>query len=220
MVSESVMLDHGSGDRPQGLPTVCPLPACPRYGQFEQCESLLRICQAIFQSVFGLSAHSIPVDWFISCTFFSGTWNNDIFEVGRIPWIFSSHIVDIPSTACPSYNLHYSTSALRLPEPRAGRQDLTPIAARWNIVMQNESNRKRNAYHECADCADGATQRSLRRQRNKAELFLDPRPGRPEHVMDVMESGACNWCNRFREHVMDSRACNGCNRCSSMYWIM
>jgi hypothetical protein len=39
---------------------------------------------------------------------------------------------------------------------------------------------------------DGATQRSLRRQRNKAELFLDPRPGRPEHVMDVMESGACN----------------------------
>jgi hypothetical protein len=86
--------------------------------------------------------------------------------------------------------------------------------------MQNESNRKRTAYHECADCAGGATQRSLRRQRNKAELFLDPRPGRPEHVMDVMESGACNWCNRFREHVMDSRACNGCNRCSSMYWIM
>ena len=105
--------------------------------------------------------------------------------------MFSSHILDIPSTACPSYNLHYSTSALPGPRAAAGRQDLTPIAARWNIVMQNESNRKRSAYHERADRAGGATQRSLRRQRNNSELFLDPGPG-PEHVMDVMESGACN----------------------------
>jgi hypothetical protein len=32
-----------SGDRPQGLPTFYPPPACLGYGQFEQCESPLLI---------------------------------------------------------------------------------------------------------------------------------------------------------------------------------
>ena len=59
-VSESVMLDNSSGDRPQGLPTFVSFPACLGYGQFEQCESSLLICLPISQCVFWLSAHSIP----------------------------------------------------------------------------------------------------------------------------------------------------------------
>ena len=51
MVSESVMLDNGSGDRPQGLPTICPLLACPRYDQFKQCESPLLTRLATSQNV-------------------------------------------------------------------------------------------------------------------------------------------------------------------------
>jgi hypothetical protein len=41
-------------------------------------------------------------------------------------------------------------------------KDLTPIAARLNIIQQNESNRKRSAYR-----AGGAAQRSLRSGRCK-----------------------------------------------------
>ncbi len=62
------LLDNGGGDRPQGLLTSCPLPqagrflSCPsltpRYGPFEQCESLPLICWATFQYVFWLSADS------------------------------------------------------------------------------------------------------------------------------------------------------------------
>ncbi len=60
MVSENVMLDNSSGERPQGLPTFCPPPACLGYGQFEQCESPLLIYLPISQGVLSLSAHSIP----------------------------------------------------------------------------------------------------------------------------------------------------------------
>jgi len=60
MVSENVMLDNSSGDRPQGLPTFYPPQACLGYGQFKPCESPLLICLPISHSVLSLSAHSIP----------------------------------------------------------------------------------------------------------------------------------------------------------------
>jgi hypothetical protein len=64
------LLDNGSGDRPQGLLTFCPLPqagrilSCPsltpRYGQYEQCESPHLIYRATSQNDFWLPADSIP----------------------------------------------------------------------------------------------------------------------------------------------------------------
>ena len=60
MVSESGLLDNSRCGRPQGLPTFCPLQACPGYGWFKQCESPPLICLAISQCVFWMSADSIP----------------------------------------------------------------------------------------------------------------------------------------------------------------
>jgi hypothetical protein len=71
-------------------------------------------------------------------------------------WIFSSYILDIASTACSNHHLHCSTSIVQ--GPLAGSYLICmllsccciaacPIAARWNIVLQIESNRTRTVYH-------------------------------------------------------------------------
>ena len=57
--SASDWLDKSNGDSSQGHPTFCHLLAFNWYGLLEQCESQLLICQAIFQCVLWLFAHSI-----------------------------------------------------------------------------------------------------------------------------------------------------------------
>ncbi len=100
---------------------------------------------------------------------------------------FSSHILDTPSTAYPNHHLHCSTSAV--PGSSASRHhicmDLRPIAARWYIVLQNESNRKRTACHARADCAGGEKRRYYDSSSGATRLRVC---WNPEHVMDVMDS--------------------------------
>ena len=96
-----------------------------------------------------------------------------IFELGRIAWIFSSHILDIP-------NFQSQLMMLILDTPTT----ICTAQLRWNIVQQNESNRKRTADRARADRAGGATQRLLRRQQQ-------------------LDWAACNGCNGLTEHIID-----------------